>query len=104
MSYGVLKVARREAKEEVGLNVLPESLQLIHVVYHHALTPGPHNRVSFFLRASSGWQGEPQNMEPDKCSELAWYPLSELPDNIGPVVAHALKKIDARETYSSFGF
>lgn len=79
----------REAKEEVGVDVLPIDLTLVHVGYRprHDATG---NRVDFFFHASS-WQGEVRNMESEKCDDLRWVTFEELPDNVTAHVREALE-------------
>ena len=89
----------REAREEAGLLIEPEALRLCHVV--HRLSDA--ERVSFFFTTDT-WQGEPVNLEPHKCSELAWYPLAQLPAHMVPYVRHALGQVLAGHPYSEFGW
>lgn len=89
----------REAAEEAGLQVQPTDLQLCHVI--HRLSDA--ERVSFFF-TTARWQGEPVNREPHKCSELAWYPLAQLPTLMVPYVRHALAQVQAGRLYSEFGW
>ncbi len=67
----------REAKEEVGLMLRENDLNLVHVMHRNC---GDHERVDFFFRCSA-WNGEPTNTEPDKCSALMWSRLNALPDD-----------------------
>lgn len=82
----------REAKEEVGIDVLPENLELVHVSYRpkHDETG---DRVDFFFRCKT-WKGEITNMEVDKCDELKWVSPSDLPTNI---TAHIRDAIECME-------
>src|SRR3990167_7612133 len=77
----------REAKEEVGIDLLPGDLELVHVSYRpkHDNTD---NRVDFFFRTRT-WGGEIKNMEPNKCDDLKWVSLDELPENMTPHVRDA---------------
>lgn len=70
----------RETMEEVGVSVRPEDLRLVHTMYRpsHDATG---ERADFFFEAEK-WQGEPQNCEPEKCDEVGWFPLGNLPENI----------------------
>jgi len=79
----------REAKEEVGIDLSPSDLELVHVSYRpkHDNTD---NRVDFFFRART-WGGEVTNMEPHKCDDLRWVGLDELPENMAPHVREAFK-------------
>jgi 8-oxo-dGTP diphosphatase len=65
--------------------------------------PEPHERIDFCFEATK-WQGELTNAEPDKCDELRWTPLNDLPENIAPEVRHMLEQFTAHQPYSSFGF
>lgn len=89
----------REALEEAGLVIAPQDLRLAHVT--HRRSDG--ERVSFFF-TTDRWQGEPENREPDKCSELAWYPLDCLPPNVIGYVRQAIMLWQRGELYSEFGW
>ena len=79
----------REAKEEIGVDLVEADLEFVHVSYEL-----PHdetgNRVDFYFKASR-WVGEPVIMEPNKCDELRWVSLDELPENVIPKVCLALE-------------
>jgi mutator protein MutT len=78
----------REAKEEVGIDISPEDVELVHVSYRpkHDETD---NRVDFFFRVRK-WTGEAKNMEPEKCDELKWVAPDELPENTNPIIKDAV--------------
>lgn len=71
----------REAKEELDILLAPETLELSSVLHvaPHFRTP---NEVLLFGFISNKFSGKLQNKEPDKCDELRFFPLSELPENI----------------------
>jgi 8-oxo-dGTP diphosphatase len=89
----------REAREEAGLEIEPQHLRFCHVVHRKAKD----ERVSFFFTASQ-WKGEPRNLEPHKCSELAWFKTSALPPNMVGYVRQAIEKVLSAEFYSEFGW
>lgn len=84
-SETILGAAAREAREEVGLEVATVSLAVVGVMHRRSSEA----RIDFFLEAAS-WAGEPRNMEPGKCDEVAWFPAARLPRNTVPYVGRAL--------------
>ncbi|CAB4708694.1 MAG: NUDIX domain-containing protein [Actinobacteria bacterium] len=98
--------ARREAAEELGVGDLA-----LEFVTSMQRTNGPEpieQRVDFFFTARS-WSGEPRIIEPLKCAELRWTPLSALDTLPGPVVPHERFVLDGLTAggvapYTSFGF
>jgi len=81
----------REAREEIGLELTAEELEAVLVMQHRS--PSGAARIGWFFAARlAGGAAEPVNMEPDKCSELGWYPLDALPDDM---VAYCRAGIDA---------
>ncbi len=90
----------REALEEAGITLDLKDLKVEHVL--HFLTP-THEYIDIFVTASK-WQGEIRNMEPEKCGELRWTPLDNLPDNLVPEVRQALDRISKGEHYSEIGW
>lgn len=89
----------REIKEEIGLDVQPEDLRLVHVMHRI----GDDERMDFFFVADK-WTGEPQNTEPEKCDDLSWFDLDRLPSNMIPYVATALQNYLQGQLYSEFGW
>ncbi|WP_030662591.1 NUDIX domain-containing protein [Streptomyces rimosus] len=71
--------AARELFEETGITAHPDSLRQVHVV-HHRQAPGA-ERLGFFFLATR-WEGEPTNREPDKCLDLRFFDVQDLPEDI----------------------
>ena len=95
--------ARREALEEIAVS----DLDLAFVTAMQRTRGGEpiDERIDFFFTARS-WSGEPRIVEPQKCAELRWSALDDLPD---PVVPHERSVLEALRTgtttaYSTFGF
>ncbi|HUC87556.1 MAG TPA: NUDIX domain-containing protein [Candidatus Binatia bacterium] len=95
--------AARETKEEVGVNLEPHNLKLVHVMHYISSVPMPHDRLGFYFEATK-WQDEPVNAEPHKCHELKWVSPKALPANMVPEVNQALQMIARGELYSDLGF
>ncbi len=74
------QAAIREAKEETGLEVLPENVRLLGVTNDFFEESGKHY-ITLNLGASD-FSGSPRVMEPDKCAEWRWFDLDRLPENL----------------------
>ncbi|CAM5271082.1 methyltransferase domain-containing protein [Streptomyces californicus] len=70
----------REAAEEIGLRLEPEELRVALVMQHRG--PGGGARMGWFFVAEYDPARPPRNAEPEKCSELGWFPLAALPDDM----------------------
>ena len=90
----------REAKEEAGIDLLPEHLQVVHFM-HRGSKRGDDERGDVFFVAKQ-WGGEVQNMEPHKCDELRWFTMDELPDNVIPYIREALQCVESGIFYSEY--
>lgn len=82
----VLDAAAREAEEEVGVQIKPEDLTFSTVMHRME----EDERVDFFVHVRH-WQGEPFNAEPEKCDDLCWVDIDQLPANMVPYVRQALR-------------
>jgi 8-oxo-dGTP pyrophosphatase MutT (NUDIX family) len=94
--------AAREAKEELGIDVVPADLELILVQSRWcADKDNPHARVGFYF-APRNFTGEPKNMEPDKCDDLQFFALDELPEHVVPHIKSALTALEEGRAYDEF--
>ena len=98
-----LVAAAREVQEEVGISVPLENFHLVHTLHSKSDEPEPHERVSFFFEITQ-WADTPYNAEPEKCDELRWVPITDLPANMVPEVGQVLTKVAVGEFYSDFNF
>ena len=69
----------REVTEEAGVTVKKEDLKPFYIAQRKSTDKS--ERIDVFFTCSH-WEGEIKNMEPEKCSELKWFPKHELPNNI----------------------
>ncbi len=90
----------REALEEGGIIVNPQELK--HLLTMHRWC-GDHERIAFFFKAER-WQGDIRNMEPGKCDDLQWFPLSKLPDNTVSYISKAIDCCMSGQNYCEFGW
>ena len=89
----------REAREEAGLRIAVDDLRLCHIMHRRS----KQERISFFFTTTE-WSGEPTNMEPDKCSDLSWFEIDELPSKMVAYVREAITRVRAGDPYSEFGW
>lgn len=93
--------AARELREE--LDVVADDLRF-EFTMHRTMHADPiDERVDFFFTVRS-WSGEPRVVEPDKCADLAWFALDELPEAMVPHERFALSRIGGEDRYLTFGF
>lgn len=79
----------REAGEEIGIDLSPDDVELVHTSYRPAHDPtGP--RIDLFF-STYDWRGEIVNAEPHKCAQLAWFRPQEMPENTTPHVRNAIE-------------
>ena len=95
----VVAAARREAWEEIGLQIQSEDI-LFSSVMHRM---DGDERVDFFVEVRM-WEGEPANTEPDKCDDLRWADLDRLPENVVPYVKKAIQNHHGGLMFDEFGW
>jgi len=89
----------REALEEAGLKINPNDLKVIHVMHRKSTD----ERMDLFFVADK-WEGEPQIIEVDKCDDLSWFSIVDLPANIIPYVKEAINHHQQSNFFSEFGW
>lgn len=90
----------REAKEEAGITIEKDDLTPATVI--HRKFPGE-EYVDFFFVCKK-WTGNPTIMEKDKCDEMSWVSLDNLPDNLLPYIREALNNYKNRISFSETGW
>ncbi|MDD5251852.1 MAG: NUDIX domain-containing protein [Patescibacteria group bacterium] len=90
----------REAKEEAGIAVEPTELE--HLLTMHRWC-GDHERIGFYFTMDR-WDGEIRNCEPDRCDDLGWFRLDQLPENVIPYVRAAIECSENGTRYCEFGW
>jgi len=86
----------REAKEEANIILNKKNLEIVHLIQRSKL-----DRFDIYIRPKY-WEGEIQNLEPDKCDDLSWFDINRLPDNTIPDVKQAIENIQNNNLYSVF--
>lgn len=95
----VRQAAHREAAEEVGIVIKPDDLHFAGVMHRRE----GEERIDFFF-STHIWQGEPANLEPDKCSELRWVPMDRLPEDTVPYIQQAVHCYLQADFFMEYGW
>jgi len=95
----VIAAAAREAQEEVGVGIEAHDILFSNVMHRM----DGDERLDFFVNISR-WTGEPVNAEPDKCDELLWVKIEELPPNTIPYIRQALRNHFSGIKFDEFGW
>lgn len=95
----VKQAAIREGKEEAGVDIMEENIEMIGVMHRNSDS----ERIDFFTRIQK-WGGTIHNMEPHKCDELRFYPLSNLPNNMIPYIRQAIFNFQEGKWFDSYGW
>lgn len=90
----------RETKEEVGIDILSENIELRHVRHRNAEDG---ERLDFFFVCKI-WSGEINNIEPHKCDGPCWASTEMLPENTIPYIRDVLALIKENIIYSDEGW
>ena len=92
--------AIREAKEEVWIDILESNISFKSIVQHK---DDRWERIYFIIKVES-FSWEICNMEEDKCEEIKWFDLDNLPKNITPQVEICLDVINKKLCYSEYWY
>lgn len=88
----------REAKEEIDLEIKEEDLQLVSIIH-----PYQEDYINVFFTTNK-YIGIPKIMEPNKCDDLKWFDINELPENIIMRIKNVLVNIKRGIIYDDGNF
>lgn len=91
----------REAKEEAGINLDTKDLRVVHTM--HRKSNDDLEYIDFFLVARK-WQGQPKIAEPEKCDEIRWFALNNLPGSTLLHIKLAIRSYANKVSFSELGF
>lgn len=89
----------REIDEETGVHLTEKQIRLVHVMHRKE----DDIRMDFFFVADA-WVGDPVNAEPEKCEDLQWFPIEQLPENTIPYIRIAIEHMQKKIFYSEVGW
>lgn len=88
----------REAKEEIDLDIKEENLKLVSVIH-----PYKEDYINVFF-ITEKYEGTPKIMEHNKCDDLRWFDLDDLPENITIRNKNVIKNIQKGIIYDDGDF
>jgi len=89
----------REALEEANVKIKTEDIEMVGVMHRVSDREG----VDFFAVAKK-WTGKIKVMEKDKCDDLRWFDMDDLPENTIPYIRRAIENYKAGKTFDSMGW
>ncbi len=78
----------REIREEIGINIDLNDIKFVYISNRMIVD---NERIDFFFTTDK-WENEIVNNEPEKCDELDWFDVDNLPDN---TISYIRKAIEA---------
>lgn len=88
----------REAKEEISIDIEEKDLELVSVIH-----PFQENYLNIFFTTKK-YNGIPKIMEPEKCNDLNWFDINNLPENTIERIKNVFKNIQSNILYDDGDF
>jgi len=95
-----LDAAIREGSEEAGIEIEKQDLSLAYILH---VTKPDKVYIDTFLFVNK-YKGELKNMEANKCSDLSWFDIKNLPQNTIEYVKFVIKEIEEGKNFGEFGW
>ncbi len=83
------QAAARECAEELGIDASEHDMRFVHLSHRVGVGGGRTYYDIYFVVEQ--YKGTPRITEPDKCSELAWFAVAALPDDMIDIRAMAVR-------------
>ena len=93
----------REAKEEANIHIEKDDIEFAHVMYRKRERAQDSDRIDFFFVCKK-WTGTLEIMEPNKCDQLAWVDVLNIPNNTIGYVRAAIERFISKHKYSEYGW
>jgi ADP-ribose pyrophosphatase YjhB (NUDIX family) len=97
-----IQAAIREADEEAGVKISAEDLSLAYVL-HSRHSDDAVVYINLYMNVGK-WEGEIFNAEPEKCDDLSWFDMENLPENTIDYVRFTLEEVEEGRNFGQFGF
>ncbi len=89
----------REAKEEINIRIIKKNLKLKYIIHRKSTID---TYIDCFFECNI-WKNNVKNNEPQKCSDIMWAKIEELPINIVPYVKNAILSQNKEIIFSTIG-
>ncbi|AKM83638.1 NUDIX hydrolase [Candidatus Woesebacteria bacterium RIFOXYC1_FULL_31_51] len=94
------KAMIRESWEEAGIKIVKKDLKPATVLHRKS---SDQEYMDFFF-VTKQWTGRPTIKEPNKCDDMDWFPLNNLPNNLLPHILEAIKNYQNKTPFSESGW
>lgn len=91
---------RREAREELGIGIDEGELRFVCLIHKRS---GGESYFNAYFKAEE-YAGEPKICEPEKCGELRWFKIDELPEMLVEDRRLAIKYYQSGVSFGEYGF
>lgn len=88
----------RETKEEIGIDINEKDLRFVELIHSYK-----EDYINVFFTTKK-YSGTPKIMEPEKCDDLRWFDIENLPENIFPRIKNVLININKGILYDDADF
>lgn len=95
------QAAIRETKEELGLDLKEQDLDFVGLNHNNIEKKGTYYCMYFKV---NNFSGTPTIGEPEKCAEIKWFPITNLPQNIIPIRKIAIENYLNNKIYDEIGW
>lgn len=92
------ETALREAQEELGIDIAPENIQAETCMMIRSVE----GTKLVYMCMTEDWDGIPEIHESKLASDIAWFPIDQLPEPMIPYHRQALHALKQGWTYSEF--
>lgn len=88
----------RETKEEIGIDINEKDLRFVELIHSYK-----EDYINVFFTTKK-YSGTPKIMEPEKCDDLRWFDIENLPENIFQRIKNVLININKGILYDDADF
>jgi len=89
----------REAMEEAWIKIEKKDLEFCNIT--HSIAWFWKEYMQFYFSCNK-WEWEIQNLEKNRCYEMKFFPIDDLPENITPYIKWAIKNFINKTIYSEY--